>query len=155
LAPLLGLLSDPGIGIVGPRVLTPQDRLVAAGLAVDDGQVDRIGAGETPTAVGQMGGLVLTREVTALPTAVLAVEREAFLAVGGLWTGAPTSTAVVDLCLKLRTTGRHAVVCAESNVRLTQAAAGRREVFCPAETAPIASRWGSALHADPFWRRLG
>ncbi|MBM9467711.1 glycosyltransferase family 2 protein [Nakamurella leprariae] len=152
LAPMLGLVTDRGIGAVGPRLVDDLGRVCAAGLTVSGGEVRRIGRGSSVEDPGPFGGLLLTREVTALPMELLLLDRAGVLRAGGLWPGAPTSGSLLDLAVKLDSVGLAAVVCAESVITSSIPPDQRRELSAPVATTDLGDRWGAVFAADRFWR---
>ncbi len=97
----------PGIGAVGARLLYPDGTVQHAGVVVGMGGVAghvQVGApGDDP---GYFGWLMMTREVSAVTAACLAVSRRHFELAGGLdEKNLPVAFNDVDFCLRLREAG--------------------------------------------------
>ena len=81
---LLGPLSDPGVGLVAPRVLTSNGNLVHAGLAFHQHRVQPVHEGVPSSDPGPGGVLTVAHECSGLGGRCLALRRETFDLVGGL-----------------------------------------------------------------------
>jgi len=124
LEPLIDCLEqEPDIGAIGPKLLAPDGRLLAAGSEVaPDGRRQDHGCGCAPDDPAH-GTL---REVMCLATAVLAVSRETFeRALGFDLLFEPDFYADSDLCLKITQLGLRIVFCPWSCVVLQRQTLGR------------------------------
>jgi len=152
----------PEIGAVGARLLFPSLRLQHSGTVLGLGGIaghDMLNAREKST--GPYDLLQLTRRVSAVTAACLAVRREAFLAVGGFdEEGLRVAYNDVDLCLKLGSAGLHNLVTPHAEL-LHKESATRGSDVSPAhrtrwetERATMRARWGDALLQDPHYSPL-
>ena len=146
---LLGVASGESIGLVGPRVLSWDNSVAAAGLALEDGSVHAIGAGLARTDPGPFGALQLGREVTALPADCVVLSRSAYLQVGGLTLKMPLAAAFIDLSLKMAEIHRRTIVTAACDVRVGSTSA---TIPRSSELGQLRERWGGRLAADAYWR---
>ncbi len=149
----------PEIGAVGARLLFPNGRLQHAGTVLGLGGTaghDMLHSpGRSP---GPHDLLHVTRRVSAVTAACLAVRREAFLAVGGFdETGLRVAYNDVDLCLRLRASGLQNLVTPHAELTHKESAT-RGDDMSPAhrarweeERATMRARWGEALFTDPYY----
>jgi GT2 family glycosyltransferase len=95
----------PGVGAVGAKLLYPDGKVQHAGVVLGVGQnADRAGHFfyGRPNGPGYFGFLALTRRVSAVTGACLAVRRSTFLEVGGFdEVNLPIAYNDVDFCLRL------------------------------------------------------
>jgi len=161
---LRGLLERPEIGAVGARLLYPNDTVQHAGMifgwptvTVHDGRY------EPASRAGPGWRWQVSRAVSAVTGAFLAVRREVFTASGGFdEVGLPIAFGDVDFALRLRERGlkilwtpaitlRHY----ESKSRGLDHLDFEKRTRNEAERRVIEHRWGTALTADPsvnpFW----
>ncbi len=113
LAPLVRRLADdPGIGVVGPKMVYPDGRLQEAGAEIlADGSSRQFGKGGDPhdPAYGT------EREVMYVSAAALAMRRETFeQALGFDLCYEPAYYEDSDLCMKIRQLGLRVVYCPDS-----------------------------------------
>jgi GT2 family glycosyltransferase len=147
---LLGLGMDPGIAVIGPRLIGSDGYLAAAGLATSGGRIRYIGSGCDADDPGPFGGLQLTREVTAVPPDCLLIARSTFLRLGGLSLRMWGAATMVDLSLKAAELGLRTVVAAACEVRLARPAEAPSGPHCE----PLEQRWGPRIGYDRYWRDL-
>lgn len=149
----------PQIGAVGARLLFPNGRLQHAGTVLGLGGIAGhdmlLTSGRSP---GPQDLLHVTRRVSAVTAACLAVRREAFLAMGGFdETGLRVAYNDVDLCLRLRASGLHNLVTPHA-VLTHKESATRGDDMSPThrarweeERVTMRTRWGEALVSDPYY----
>jgi O-antigen biosynthesis protein len=149
----------PEVGAVGAKLFFPDGRVQHAGVVLGVGH----GAGHYFHAaprenVGHFGLLVLTRRVSAVTAACMALRRSVYLEVGGMnETDFPVAFNDVDLCLRIGELG-HAIVWtpyaelyhSESATRDADTdAAGRARL--EKDRVSLRQRWGSVLTSDPHY----
>ncbi|ONG50131.1 hypothetical protein BKE38_19300 [Pseudoroseomonas deserti] len=146
---LVSQAARPGIGAVGARLLDAGGRLWHAGLLLGLGGVaGRGGQGADPRDTGHHGRLALLREVAAASGACLMLRREVFEDVGGFDAcRLQARFHDVDLCLRLRETGRRILVTPFAELRHQ---APPPEPAAPRDAARMRRRWGALLRRDPF-----
>lgn len=152
----------PEIGAVGARLLFPSLRVQHAGTVLGLGGIaghDMLHSHKKSH--GPHDLLRLTRRVSAVTAACLAVRREAFLAVGGFdEKELRVAYNDVDLCLKLRVLGLQNLVTPHAEL-LHKESATRGDDMSPThrarwetECATMRARWGDALLSDPYYSPL-
>lgn len=96
----------PGIGAVGAKLLYEDGRVQHAGIAMNpDGEPKHLLRYARCDDPGPFGLLALTRSVSAVTGACLAVRRDTFFEVGGLNEELQVACNDVDLCLRLAAHG--------------------------------------------------
>lgn len=162
LARLAALAMRPGIGAVGARLSFPSGRIQHAGVILGPRGVaghDYLFTRED--AVGQQDDLLLTREVSAVTGACLAVRRDHYQAVGGFDEKRfPVAYNDVDLCLKLRRLGLRNLVTSHARLIHHESASrgsdfvADRHAKWERERLAMREAWGELLDADPFFPPL-
>ncbi len=155
---LRGLLERPEIGAVGARLVYPDDSLQHAGILLGWPDIDvHDGRHEPTSSPGPGRRWHVSRAVSAVTGAFVAMRREAFEASGGFdEAGLPVAYGDIDLALKLRARGlkilwtpsltlRHF----ESKSRGLDHLDREKRVRNAAERQVLEERWGTALEADP------
>jgi glycosyltransferase involved in cell wall biosynthesis len=159
LAELVSHAVRPGVGAVGAKLLYPDRSVQHAGVVLGVGGVAaHWGPGAAEHDPGHFGHLAMTRNVSAVTAACVAVRKAVFDEVGGLDEGQlKVAFNDVDLCLKIRAHGYDIVwtpfaqlIHHESASRGSDAAPEARTRF-NAEVAAMRERWGPQLEADPFY----
>jgi len=155
---LRGLLDRPEIGAVGARLVYPDDTIQHAGILLGWEGIDaHDGRYEVLTDPGPGQRWHVSRAVSAVTGAFLALRREAFAAVGGFDEAAlPVAYSDIDLCLKLRARGLKILWTPRITLRHFESKSRRLDHLDPesaaryaAERRHIAERWGSAMQSDP------
>jgi GT2 family glycosyltransferase/tetratricopeptide (TPR) repeat protein len=155
---LRGLLDRPEIGAVGARLVYPDDTIQHAGILLGWEGIDaHDGRYEVLTDPGPGQRWHVSRAVSAVTGAFLALRREAFAAVGGFDEAAlPVAYSDIDLCLKLRARGLKILWTPRITLRHFESKSRRLDHLDPesaaryaAERRHIVERWGSAMQSDP------
>jgi GT2 family glycosyltransferase len=140
---LVGPLSTPEVGMVGPKLLSPDGSVRSAGLRVSDGQVASPWRG-LPDSPDTTPDLFRDRVVDALDACCVAIDADVFHAVGGWSQEVPARYRHLDLGFKIRREGRAlhwsaaaALWCFAPDPDLHQAR--------PWETEFVTRRWGKDL----------
>jgi len=146
---MLGLLEDPGVGIVGPKLLLADGRIQSAGHFNSDG-AKHVAAGYPADEAGPDDELAVSAERSGITMACAAVRRDVFFAVGGLCVDLPRAYNDVDFCNKL------ALRCLRSVwtpwVELTHFESLSRDPrVTHDEVAQVMRRWGQLMTSpDPY-----
>jgi len=149
----------PNVGAVGARLLFPDGSVQHAGVVIGLGGVAGHlyygGRGDTG---GYYHHLAITRNMSAVTAACLAIRKSVYEEVGGL---DADNLAVafndVDFCLKIRAAGYDIVWTPHAEL-FHHESASRGEDIAPAakarfdaEVAVMRDRWGDILERDPFY----
>ena len=147
---LLAQIARSDVGAAGALLVYPSGAIQHAGIVTGVGQGSgHIGRGTFASDLWRW--LWITRDVSAVTGACLAIRRDRFLAIGGFDPGFPVNYNDVDLCLRLREQGHRVVLEAQAVLRhdecRTRAAGTTLE-----ERERFYSRWGEWLaRPDPFY----
>jgi GT2 family glycosyltransferase len=157
---LIGVLSYPGIGAAGAKLLYPDLSVQHAGIVIGIGSTigfphrlhfDRL-------SVGYFGRLMLAQCPSAVTWATLAVRRAAFEAVGGFSTDQFTGLfGDVDFCLRLRESGwrtgwtPHAELIHFEDPNDTRGVDGENAVRFDRDIRLLQRRWSEWVDNDPAY----
>ena len=159
LAEMVALAVRPAVGAVGAMLLYPDQTVQHAGLHLIGGDVARHGlTGLGADEGGYMGRLYHIREVAAVTGACLVMRREVFDAVGGFDAARfPVDFSDVDLCLRVRATGRqvlwtpHALLTHHESASRGHFMSVAKQAAWEAARDAMRARHGPVLAADPFY----
>jgi GT2 family glycosyltransferase len=155
----------PNVGAVGAKLLYPDGRVqhggVALGAGGDPAVAAHFGVGLAGHDPGYFGHMILTRNVSAVTAACLALRKAVFEQVRGLDEHAlKVAFNDVDLCLKVRALGYDIVwtphaelIHHESATRGSDQVAEKQARF-QNEIGVMRGRWGWELDHDPFYGPL-
>ena len=155
----------PDVGAVGAKLIYGDERIQHAGIVLGVGRhnagpgiAGHFGHFAEADDDGYFGQFVLTREVSAVTGACLALRREVWEAVDGLdEINLPVSYNDVDLCLRIRARGLRIVWTPFAELyHLESASRGRDETPDHRERATREAQymrdcWGPVLDDDPFY----
>jgi GT2 family glycosyltransferase len=148
----------PDVGVVGARLLYPDDTLQHAGLLLGPGgAATHIGRGSPADDPGYDGQFACTRDVSVVTGACLAIRRDVFNNVGGMDERLAVTWNDVDLCLRVRKSGKRVIWTPHAVLRHHESATRGLESDDPAKAARFKQEqalmmeiWGDALEADPY-----
>lgn len=148
----------PGIGVVGAKLLYPDQSIQHGGIILCGDHVARhLHVGLDEDAHGYWGRAAAVQSLAAVTGACMVVGREAFEDVGGFDEAFPVDFGDIDLCLRLGENGYrtlwtpHAVlVHHESASRGTFITRAKQERYEAARAAMV-ERWGQRLSSDPHY----
>jgi GT2 family glycosyltransferase len=149
---MLGHLSLPNVGAVGPLLLYPGGKVQHAGVALGlRGTCDHVMRGFDPNDDGHGGALACSREVSALTAACLMVRRDRFLNLGGLEDAYAHIYQDADFCLRLREAGLSCLYAANVTLRHHESVS-RGSDYDFVDRAIFLDRWGYVIAAgDPYY----
>jgi GT2 family glycosyltransferase len=155
---LASIAIDPAVGCAGPLLLMRNGRIQHAGLVTGPGGIaGHLHSGLDPAEVDPAVPLI-TRDVSALTGACLAVERRKFLEAGGFDAEAlAVSFNDVELCLRLEQQGLRNVFVADVTLVHLGSASRDDDDFTTgtdrfrAEFRVMRERWGRRLDFDPYF----
>lgn len=154
----------PDVGAVGAKLVFADERMQHAGVVLGvgpeagSGIAGHFGYRAEVSDAGYLGQFAVTREVSAVTGACLALRREVYQAVGGL---NETELAVayndVDLCLRIKRRGLRIIWTPFAELyHLESATRGgettpEQQARAAEERRFMQEQWGDALAADPFF----
>ncbi len=139
-------LADPGIGVVGARLLFGDGRVQHAGLVVRNGWVEHRFGGYRNDDSTRPAPL---ENVSAVTGAVLAMTRAHFDELGGFPEEFPLNFNDVDLCFASRASGRR-VVLDHNLVLLHHETSSRKAGIADDEQARFVEKWTERGFGDPY-----
>ena len=162
---LVSIAVRPDVGAVGAKLIFADGRIQHAGVVLGVGNhaggpgvAGHFGLSVNRNEIGYSGQLALTREVSAVTGACLAVRKDIFTAAGGLDAEhLPVSFNDVDLCLRIRTLGLRIIWTPFAELyHLESASRGLdrtpQQIARAAKEADyMRHRWGPMLDSDPFY----
>jgi GT2 family glycosyltransferase len=144
-------LGDDGVGMVGAKLLFADGTIQDGGHVYNEHVLPGlVGWHRSHPGPGQLRPLVVEREVAGVTAAAALIRRSVFDEVGGFDPELYINFNDVDVCLKIRATGRRIVWTPyaswyhfESQTRAPSAE--------PEEWAEIDRRWHGEINADPYY----
>jgi len=148
----------PDVGAVGARLLYRDGTLQHGGMVLGPaGRATHVLRGAPRDAPGYLGQLAMTRDLSAVTAACLAIRADVWAQVGGMNEQLPIAWNDVDLCQRVRAAGLrviwtpHAVLLhLEGETRGEDAADPVRQARFLADQALYRETWGDAADVDPF-----
>jgi len=157
LAILAGWLRLPQIGAVGARLLYPDGSIQHAGILLGVGGVSTHANRFLPRDEPGYGSRALADQAfSAVTGACLMLPRAVHDLVGGLDETLPIAFNDIDLCLRIRQTGREVMLAAEAelvhyeSLSLGNHYRGARSGLEADEAEEMRRRWPAAIAADPY-----
>ncbi len=156
---MLSHLLRPNVAAVGAKLLWPNGMVQHGGVLLGVGHLaGHFGNVLADADAGLQARNQVTQQVSAVTAACLLLRKEDFLVVGGLnERDFPVAFNDVDLCLKLRATGKAIIWCADA-VLLHAESASRGQEDTPQKKARaqreinnLRLRWGASLLHDPAY----
>ena len=146
----------PEVGMVGARLLYPTDRIQHAGVVLTDGGAHHQFRLSDSSELGPNGELALTRSVSAVTAACVALRKSVLEEVGGLDDEFAVAFGDVDLCLRIASLG-YRLICTPFATLYHHESASRGYEDTPAKQARFSSelallrrRWASELRVDRY-----
>jgi len=148
---LVAQVERPDVGIAGARLLYPSGTLQHGGVAIGVGVGCAHIGRNTSTAAPHWPWLDLTRDVSAVTGACLAIRTSVFHELGGFAEAFPANYNDIDLCLRARDAGFRVIYEAGAVLRHHECQS-RRGVVTFAERNLWYDRWAANIRAgDPFY----
>lgn len=154
---MAAFLRDPRVGIVGARLLYPDDTVQHGGVLMGlSGLCDHAHRHLPAAAAGYMGRAVLAQELSAVTAACMLVRRALYQRLGGLDENYPSAFNDVDFALRVGETGHEILYVPQAELHHYESQtygshyAGEREAFYEEEVLRMRRRWADVCAADPF-----
>lgn len=151
----------PDVGAVGAKLLYAGGRIQHAGVVLGVGGqavAGHFGHFVAAHMTGYVGQFVMTRDVSAVTAACMAIRRSVYLEAGGLdEANLPVSYNDVDLCLRLRARGLrvlwtpYALLYHHESASRGTAATPEEAALAKREVAYMRERWAAVLDSDAFY----
>lgn len=144
---------QPGVGVVGARLLYPDGSIQHAGVLMGvyglSGHAFRLQDGKEGHYMTLASS---TRNCAAVTGACLLTTREVFEAVGGFdEVEFPVNLQDVDYCLKVQTQGRRVIYAPEATLLHYETSTRKEFGASKREIEVMRERWGAWLDDDPFY----
>lgn len=153
LAELTSLLVDPGVGIVGSKLLFANGTLQHAGLFNDLGVPSHVMYEDEADSLDLAGLAQLTGERSAVTGACMAMRRADFLDLGGFSEVFPLNYNDVDLCFKAGAAGFRVLFTPHSLLNHFESQS-REVTVTETEILNLQRRWRPLLEEDPYVNEL-
>lgn len=148
---LVGQVERPDVGIAGACLLYPSGRLQHGGVAIGVGDGCAHIGRDSAEPVPHWPWLDLTRDLSAVTGACLAVRASVFREVGGFPEEFPVNYNDIDLCLRVREAGYRVIYEAGAVLRHYECQS-RVGVVSGKERHNWCERWGALMdRGDPFY----
>jgi len=147
---MYGFAREPGVGAVGCHLLFEDGRLQHGGHVLLGGNPGHLMFGQSPTNERNRMVLWLDREVAGVTAAAMMMRRDVFDEVGGFSPAFPNNYNDVDLCAKVRASGRRVIVTPHARLYHFESVSRDASVD-PAELDRLRARWWRDLHRDPYY----
>ncbi len=145
---LLGHLTVPDVGMVGPLLLLADGRVQSAG-HYNDETPHHLGSGAPATDGGPFGLFTVAGERTGVTAACAAIRRDVYDAVGGLSMAFPRSFNDVDLAFKLLARGYRIIWTPFARLHHFESLS-RDPRVSESEVEALFERWGWMMESEPY-----
>jgi O-antigen biosynthesis protein len=152
---LLSFSRQPKVGIVGARLLYPDDRIQHAGVVLGvNGASAHIFHGTHVNDVSYCGFSHIIRNYSAVTGAVMATRMSVVREVGSFDEALSTDYNDIDFCLRLRASGYRIVYTPHATLYHFERSSLKRAEPAPADQSLFVSRWSDVVEADPYYHPL-
>ncbi|MGB9586102.1 MAG: glycosyltransferase, partial [Anaerolineales bacterium] len=149
---LVGVISLPGVGAVGAKLIYPNGRVQHAGVVIGlEGHAAHVFQGISDDPFSPYGHVDWMRDVSAVTAACMLVRKEVFWDVGGFDEQFQIAFGDIDLCLRLRDKGYRIVYTPDS--RLIHYEGRSRGKYIPAHDIHTKADYflGKVAEGDPYY----
>jgi GT2 family glycosyltransferase/glycosyltransferase involved in cell wall biosynthesis len=152
LSALLEHIQRPEIGVVGARLLFPNDRIQHVGvvLGVNQGAA-HVYHNYPASLVGYNGFTHMVRNYIAVTGACLATRKDVIRTVGGFDTQFPIDYNDIDYCLRARECGYRIVYTPYAELYHFEGQSAARRAPDPTATTLFRERWKKYIENDPYY----
>jgi len=160
---MVSLALRPEVGAVGAKLLYPDNTVQHAGVVLGVGEfgiASHFGLRAERSNMGYFAQYGLVRELSAVTGACMVLRKDIYEAVGGLDAdNLPVAFNDVDLCLRIRTQGKHIVWTPYAELYHVESASrgldhlphARHDERVERECRYMREKWGDLLDNDPFY----
>lgn len=146
---MLAHFERSDVGMVGSLLYFEDGTVQHAGHLYEGGNAGHIAIGEASTWIGVAREIHVEREVSGVTAACALVRRELFFEVGGMSTTLPVNYNDVDLCLKIRQSGKRIIVTPYARLYHFESKSRKAGVHAH-EWTELNDRWGREMIRDSF-----
>lgn len=150
---MASLLTDPGVGAVGARLLFADGTLQHAGHEYNGGHAGHTMFRYAADDPDEGGAALVTSERSGVTGACMLLRATDFLLVGGFSDEFPSSYNDVDLSLKIRSRGLRILYTPHATLYHFESQS-REPTVTDEEMSRIRLRWAEQLQADPYVNEL-
>ncbi|WP_338665110.1 glycosyltransferase [Pararoseomonas sp. SCSIO 73927] len=154
---MTAFMKDPQVGMVGARLIYPDDRVQHGGVIMGlAGLCDHAHRFLPRAEPGYMSRAVVSQELSVVTGACMLVRRTLYERTGGLDEAYPSAFNDVDFALRVGETGHSVVYAAEAELHHHELQtygdhyAGERRASETLEVTRMRQRWAEVVAADPF-----
>ena len=158
LSAMVAQLWQPGIGLVGAKLLYPDGRIQHAGVVLGpQGLAAHVGQFRDQADFGYFGRLALASEFQACTAACIVVRRETWDRVGGLSEELRVAFNDIDFCLKVQRSGLkvsytpHAQLIHYESVSRGNDVEDHKYRRLMTEATRVRDEWGFEIARDPYY----
>lgn len=145
---LVGFLEDEDVAMVGPLTVLEDGRIQSAGHG-NTPSPHNIGAGELLDSQGKFGDRLISREISGVTGACMAMTRNAYFALGGMSGAFPHSFNDVDLAFKALNAGYRIIWTPLAKIYHFESLSRDPRVR-PEEFEQLTNRWGTFFNRDMY-----
>ena len=146
---MLALAQDPGVGLVGSKLLFSDGTVQHAGHHYDNGEAYHVLYGAERDDTGYFGSLVVQRETSGVTGACMMLRRGVYDEIGGMTLALPGSFNDVDFCLKVRQAGYRIIWTPWASLYHFESKSRDPRVTAE-EVNFLRTRWGLDWPVDPY-----
>jgi GT2 family glycosyltransferase len=148
---MLAHFEKDHVGVVGVKLLYPDDRIQHAGVVQNNGSPDHVRRGFSRFDQGYFLSTCGVRNFAAVTGACMMVRRDTYRLVSGYTEQLPVSYNDIDFCHKVRAMGLSIVYTPDSELIHFESQSSPRASVEPKEWAYYNERWAPELTLDPFY----
>ena len=145
---LVGFLEDESVGIVGPLTVLEDGRVQSAGHG-NNTLPHNLGAGDLLESPGYFGERLISREISGVTGACLAIRRNCYFELGGMSRTLPHSFNDVDLAFKALAAGYRIIWTPLAKLWHFESLSRNPQVR-PEELDQLAKRWETYFNRDSY-----
>lgn len=145
---LVGFLEDENVGMVGPLTMLEDGRIQSAGHG-NNTLPHNLGAGDLIESPGYFGERLISREISGVTGACLAMRRSCYFDLGGMSTTLPHSFNDVDLAFKALDAGYRIIWTPLARIYHFESLSRDPRVR-PEELEQLSNRWQTYFNRDAY-----
>ena len=145
---LVGFLEDENVAMVGPLTLLEDGRVQSAGHG-NNTLPHNLGAGDLIESPGYFGERLISREISGVTGACLAMRRDCYFELGGMSTTLPHSFNDVDLAFKALDAGYRIIWTPMAKIYHFESLSRDPRVR-PEELEQLSNRWETYFNRDSY-----